>query len=209
MDVFNFRQKLIEWGQEHFRPFPWRFTDDPYYILMAEVMLHRTQAQQVVPVYKHFIKRFPDIASLGEATEEEVGEMLYSLGLHWRTRLIHEMAIALVSRFDGKIPSKKSDLHSLPGVSDYIVSAVRCFAWKLPDAIVDTNTVRVTGRLFGLEVKDSSRRNRKFRELIASLIDPEKPVNYNYALLDLAAQICTKSRPPNCGQCPVQSVRRQ
>jgi A/G-specific adenine glycosylase len=205
MDIINFRKQLLPWGKKHFRVFPWRLTDNPYHILMAEVMLHRTQALQVVPVYEQFIRRFPDLSELANATEAELNERLYSLGLRWRISLIHEMVAQLINHFDGKVPSEKTDLLGLPGVSDYIASAVCCFAWNQPEALIDTNTVRITGRLFGWEVKDSSRRSSKFRDAIASLADPKEPKAFNYALLDLAAQVCTKTRPPDCLNCPVLS----
>lgn len=200
-----FRQTLIAWGQEHFRSFPWRKMEDPYRILMAEVMLHRTQAPQVVPVYERFIEIYPDAASLARASSEDLHALLFPLGLRWRVDLIWTMAAEIADRFEGQIPKEKGDLLSLPGVSDYITSAVRCFAWNLPEPLIDTNTVRVIGRLFGLEIKDSSRRNRHFRELIAALVDPEYPRAYNYALLDLAHLICHKRRTPECSRCPVQA----
>jgi A/G-specific adenine glycosylase len=113
------------------------------------------------------------------------------------------MSTDLIERFDGRVPQDKSALLSLPGVSEYIASAVRCFAWNTPEALIDTNTVRVIGRLFGLEVKDSSRRNRLFIQLITALTDPDEPRNYNYALLDLADRICTKRQTPDHSMCPV------
>lgn len=198
-----FRRSLIMWGKENFRYFPWRFTENPYFILVSEVMLHRTKALQVVPVYERFIQQYPNISSLGHATRNELHEILYSLGLRWRIDLIHEMASDLKIRFNRQIPIEKVDLLSLPGVSDYIASAVRCFAWNLPEALIDTNTVRVIGRLFGLEIKDSSRRNSTFKRLIEALVDPSEPRVYNYALLDLADRLCTKRRTPDCLHCPV------
>jgi A/G-specific adenine glycosylase len=203
VDVEVFRKALTDWGREHFRSFPWRLTTDPYHILMAEVMLHRTQASQVVPVYERFVERYPDVPSLARATKDDLHDILRSLGLHWRIDLVYEMAAELMSRFWGKIPESRDDLLSLPGVSEYIAGAARCFAWNLPEPLIDTNTVRVVGRLFGLEIKDSSRRNRRFRELITALVDPDEPREYNYALLDLADQVCMKKRPPVCGRCPV------
>jgi len=204
IDARAFRRAIIAWGREHFRPFPWRLTEDPYRILMAEVMLHRTQAPQVVPVYERFIARYPDVPALARATREELHDALYSLGLRWRIDLIQAMAAELMTHFDGQIPREKAELLSLPGVSEYIAGAVRCFAWNLPEPLIDTNTVRVVGRLFGLEVRDSSRRNRRFRKLITALVDPDEPRAYNYALLDLADQVCMKKRPPGCARCPVQ-----
>jgi len=158
----------------------------------------------VVPVYEYFIGHYPDVSALARATKEELHDALYSLGLHWRIDLIHEMAAELIGHFGGQVPRGKADLLSLPGVSQYITGAVRCFAWNQPEPLIDTNTVRVIGRLFGLEIKDSSRRNRRFRELITALVDPDEPRAYNYALLDLADEICMKKRPPECGRCPVQ-----
>lgn len=203
VDAIGFRKSLISWGQENFRAFPWRFTNNPYHILMAEVMLHRTNALQVVPVYERFLKCYPDLPSLAEATDEDLHEMLYSLGLNWRIRLINDMVNDLMQRFNGKIPSERADLLSLPGISDYIASAVCCFAWHQPQALIDTNTVRIVARVFNLEIKDSLRRNRHFRRLLETLVDPLQPVNYNYALLDLANKVCFKLQKPDCIQCPL------
>lgn len=199
----DFRRVLIGWGREHFRPFEWRMTKDPYRILVAEVMLHRTQACQVRPVYEQFIVRFPSAAVLAASTREELYDALHPLGLRWRIDLMHEMALEMVTSFGGSVPQEKADLLSLKGVGDYIASAVRCFAWNLPEPLIDTNTVRIVGRLWGLETRDSSRRNRRFQELIAALVDPEEPRLYNYAMLDLADQVCIKGRPPDCLRCPI------
>lgn len=203
IDVVAFRRALVAWGREHFRPFPWRQTENPYAIMMAEVMLHRTQAPQVLPAYERLMGVCPDVPSLAQASKEELYGLLSSLGLQWRIDLIEVMAAELMTRFGGQVPRDKVDLLSLPGVSEYIASAVRCFAWNLPEPIIDTNTVRVVGRLFGLEIKDSSRRNRRFRELIAALVDPDEPRVYNYALLDLADRVCMKKKLPCCEHCPV------
>lgn len=158
-----------------------------------------------MPVYERFIEIYPDAASLARASSEDLHLLLFPLGLRWRIDLIWTMAAEIADRFDGRVPKEKDDLLSLPGVSDYIASAVRCFAWNLPEPLIDTNTVRVVGRLFGLKIKDSSRRNRRFRELITTLVDPEHPRAYNYALLDLAHLICHKRRAPECPRCPVQA----
>jgi A/G-specific adenine glycosylase len=202
-DIQAFRHALLTWGEQNYRNFPWRRTTDPYLILMAEVMLHRTKALQVVPVYERFADNYPSFTSLLSVSEQELGQMLYSLGLHWRVALIYKMITEIQSRFNGQIPQVKNDLLSLAGVSDYVASAVRCFAWNLPEALVDTNTVRITGRLFGLKVTDYSRRNRKFRDLITALVDLNNPKMFNYALLDLADRICTKIQSPKCHLCPV------
>ena len=202
--VAALRSALLEWGPVHFRPFPWRRTTDPYRILMAEILLHRTQVKQVQPVYERFILQFPDTSSLVQASRETLREELYSLGLHWRIDLLYEMAQEIQDRFQGRIPQARDDLLSLPGVSAYIAGAVRCFAWNYPEVLMDTNTVRITGRLLGWAVKDSSRRNKRFRKALQSLLDPDEPRRFNYALLDLAHLVCLKREQPRCEACPLQ-----
>ncbi|MCP4396741.1 MAG: DNA-binding protein [bacterium] len=208
VDATLVRKLLIEWGKGNFREFPWRMTKDPYYILMSEVMLHRTQARQVVPVYERFIEKYQTLDMLSKATKEELNESLYSLGLCWRIDCIYEMTNELMMRFNGKVPRKKRELLSLSGVSEYIAGAVRCFAWNLPEPIPDTNTVRIAGRLFGLEIKESSRRNSLFNNLITKLVDPDNPSTFNYAQLDLADKVCTRKREPDCLHCPLLQVCR-
>jgi A/G-specific adenine glycosylase len=154
-------------------------------------------------VYERFVQNYPDVLTLARAAKEELHGVLYSLGLRWRIDMIYDMTAELIEHFGGMVPEDKEELLSLPGISDYIAGAVRCFAWNRPEPLVDTNTVRVIGRLFDLQTKDSSRRNRQFRELITALVDPDQPRTYNYALLDLADQICHKEREPECTRCPV------
>ncbi|MGD0610294.1 MAG: DNA-binding protein [Anaerolineales bacterium] len=201
--IQSFRDSLIVWGQINFRSFPWRMTQDPYHTLIAEVMLHRTQVAQVVPIYQDFIKQYPNLKSLARASLADLTKELTPLGLHWRVNLIYKMVQTLAIKFNNFVPQEKTDLLSLPGVNEYVACAVRCFSWNMPEAIVDTNTVRIVGRIFGWEVKDSSRRNKKFRMILATLVDKVYPRVYNYALLDLAHLICTKRQPPACDICPI------
>jgi len=200
----QFRNILLTWGNLNFKPFPWRLTHDPYAILMAEIMLHRTQAKQVIPVYLAFIEKFPDLRSIHETDEDNLNESLKALGLHWRIELIKKMAEDIFNQFGAAIPQEKVLLMSLPGINDYIASAVRCFSWNYPDPLIDTNTVRIVGRLFGEITKDSSRRNRGIRSLIENLIDPQEPALFNYALLDLAHLVCHKKVKPECPICPIR-----
>lgn len=200
----QFQKSLLVWGNLNFRPFPWRFTHDPYAILMAEIMLHRTQVKQVVPIYIEFITKYPDIKNIHETNEVNIYESMKALGLHWRIALIKEMADEIYNQFGSNIPQERELLLSLPGINDYIASAVRCFAWNYPDPIIDTNTVRIIGRIFGVETKDSSRRNRGIRLLIEKLIDRKDPAKFNYALLDLAHLVCHKRVEPECAICPVR-----
>ena len=201
--VFAFRENLKQWGKQNFRAFPWRRTTDPYLILIAEVMLHRTQVKQVVPVYESFASLYPDLRHFLRTGRTELKFILQPLGLNWRIDLIYEMSQALSDQFGEQIPVEKADLLSLPGVSEYIACAVRCFAWNLPEPLIDTNTVRIIGRVSGWEVKDSSRRNKRFRDALATLVDIDDPRSYNYGLLDLAHQLCLKKQAPLCNKCPL------
>lgn len=203
-NVKEFRERLLEWGKKNFQDYPWRHTDDPYKILLAEILLHRTRAKQVIPLYENMIINFPTIKDISKASMSKLQEILHSAGLHWRNKLLKNMARDIVIKHGGEIPRDRQNLHSLPGVGNYIASAVRCFAFGYPEPILDTNTVRVVGRLTGITVTDSSRRSKKFLEIMKGLVDPENPRDFNYALLDLAQLICTKRPPPLCHICPVE-----
>lgn len=203
-EITALRASLHRWGRENIRLFPWRQTTDPYQILLAEIFLHRTQVKQVAPVYAAFLSQYPNLASLLQASRENMYNMLYSLGLHWRIELLYEMVQAISVYHNGQIPRTREGLLSLPGVSQYVASALRCFAWDEPEVLLDTNTVRITGRLLGWQVKDSSRRSARFRQALEALLDRENPRAFNYALLDLAHLVCLKRQPPRCAECPLK-----
>lgn len=194
------RTALLDWWPHHKRYFPWRNTQNPYEILIAETILHRTRAEQALSLYEGFLQIFPDISSLAGSTPDQLTQLFHSGGLHWRWKLLHNTAVELQEKFSGRIPDDFDLLVSLPGISHYIASAIRCFAFGYPDALLDTNTVRVAGRLTGLNVNDSSRRSPVFRAVLERLIDRQYPRDFNFALIDLAALIC-KSRNPVHGDC--------
>jgi len=197
-----FHASLRTWDAQYRRIFPWRTTDNPFHIMMAELMLRRTQARQVVKVYNVFIVKYPDAHALAMAPAEEVAHTLYSLGLVWRVPAFQQIAHSLVEQYKGTIPPSYDALIALPGIGDYVASAVCCFAFEQAVTIVDTNTVRVVGRLFGVPTHAESRRRKSVRKLLHALLDRENPKSYNYAMLDIAALICTPAKP-NCAACPL------
>lgn len=201
----QYRSTLKSWGRQHLREFPWRETRDPYRLLMAEFMLLRTQASQVEPVYRKFMSRYPSLEDIAEASREDIHDILRPLGLSWRADRVYETVRKLKEDHDLTVPTERDDLVNLPGVSQYIAGAVRCFALEEPEALLDTNTVRIAGRLFGLKIKDSSRRTSRFQRLIGELVDPDQPRLYNLSMLDLGAKVCT-SREPECDSCPLSDV---
>lgn len=198
-----FQEELRIWGVQHGRDFPWRSTTNPFHILIAEMMLRRTQARQVTGIYTAFIARYPDAHTLATAPAEDVTKALYSLGLAWRVPAFQHLAQTLVDQHNGEIPSDYKALVALPGVGDYVASAVCCFAFDQPVIISDTNTVRVVGRLFGVPTHAESRRRKLIRTMLSTLLDQTHPRAYNYALLDLAALVCLPVNP-DCAHCPAQ-----
>jgi len=198
----TFYLQLVEWWREHARSFPWRETADPYAVLIAELMLRRTQARQVVPVYRDFLRRYPTVALLAVADEDEVGERLRPLGLRWRISSFRQVAGRIVADHGGQVPPDKDALLALPGVGPYVAAAVLCFGYGQYAVLVDTNTVRVAGRYLGLPVHPEARRVRAVRDGIARLVPSDNPRAANLAMLDLAALVC-RSRDPLCSLCPV------
>jgi len=203
--VNEFREKIVKWGKENFISYPWRKTKDPYKILIAEVLLHRTRSEQVVPLYNIFLVKYPNIHDLARAKLSELENLLFSAGLKWRVKKLHEMAKEIIIKHGGKIPHNYEELRALPGVSDYIASAVRCFAFDYPDPIIDTNTVRIIARVLGIKITDSLRRSTSLRKLLQKLIDPENPAFFNFTLLDLGKTIC-RAKKPECKNCPINSL---
>jgi A/G-specific adenine glycosylase len=201
-DPSRLRRTLLAWWERYGRDFPWRKTRSAYHVLVAEALLHRTRANQVVALYEKTLASFPTVYALAAADPEAVYELLHSAGLRWRVGSLLNAAQVIVQRFSGVVPSSRAELESLPGIGHYIAAAIRCFAYGENDAIIDSNVVRVYARVFNLRVTDSLRRNRDFHHLAQSLVDPEHPREYNLALLDLAAAICTP-RAPKCEVCPI------
>src|SRR2546421_11379611 len=200
----QYHASLRTWDDKYRRIYPWRTTDNPFHIMLAELMLRRTQARQVVKVYEDFIAKYPDALTLATASADEVVRSLFSLGLSWRVPAFQEIARTLVEQYGGTVPPSYDALVALPGIGDYVASAVCCFAFGQPLIVVDTNTVRVAGRLFGVPTHAESRRRKPIRTLLQALLDTEDPKSYNYAMLDLAALVCTPGNP-NCSACPLLS----
>jgi len=200
--VTELRARLLDWWGRSSRVFPWRKTRDPYRVLLAEALLHRTRADQVVDLYERTLQAYPTVEKLATADRGALHKLLHSAGLRWRVDRLAEAAKHIVERFAGEIPRNRADLESIPGVGHYIAAAVQCFAFGAPEAIIDSNVVRVYSRVFDIPVTDRLRRDQHFHRLAQSLIDPEHPREFNLALLDLAAAICTPQKP-KCEQCPI------
>lgn len=198
------QQQLLRWFRTSARTFPWRYDTNPYHVLIAEMMLRRTQARQVVPVYSKFIKRYPDIESLDAAPVEEVASLLYPLGLSWRVNNFKMLAREILVRHQGIVPRERDALLALTGVGSYVADAVRCFAFNEIAVIMDTNTVRIAARYFGFDYNPESRRRKPVIAAVSRLVNHQEPAKSNYALLDIAATVC-RARDPIHEQCPLAS----
>jgi A/G-specific adenine glycosylase len=168
---------------------------------MSEMMLRRTRAEQVVPIYKAATKRYPTAPALAAADPDELRALLQPLGLSWRAENIVTMAREVQEQYGGQVPSHREELMNLTGVGPYVASAVACFSSNKPVAIIDTNVVRVIGRVFGLRLDGEARRRKEMIEAVHTCLDRHQARLYNYSLLDFAAAICT-AHDPRCGDCP-------
>jgi len=193
--VERIRSGVLEWGNKNLRDFPWRNTHDPYKIFIAEIMLHRTNAGQVKAVYEKFIENFPDFESIVRAGSEDIRIEMQSLGLFWRSDLLYRLAEEVVEKYNGTLPLEKKELMELPGVGHYIASAILCFGYNRPEPLLDTNTVRVIGRIFGIKITDSSRRSKKFFKIMQDIVCSENPKKLSLSMIDFAALVCTAKHP--------------
>lgn len=204
MDKKLLRAKLLKWHNSNNRNhYPWRNTDSPYQILVAEILLQRTKADQVLPIYFTFIKEFPDISSLAVADEKRIAQIIYPLGLSWRAKNFNTTANNIINNFNGLFPKKRNDLLRIKGVGEYVADSILYNAFKIRTSIIDSNIIRIIGRLFGLKTTPESRRNKIFRDYANDLLPKNNYRIFNYALLDLGALICV--RKPKCDICPINS----
>jgi A/G-specific adenine glycosylase len=198
-----FRRRLLRWFREHRRDLPWRRTNDPYRIWISEVMLQQTRVAAVLPYYKRFLARFPSVRALARAREAEVLKYWAGLGYYSRARLLHRAAKEIAARYRGRFPREVASARALPGVGPYTAAAVLSIAYDLPLAVLDGNVARVLARLGAL--RGDLRAPKRWHELEAragELLEKNAPVDWNQAMMELGATVCTP-RAPLCRECPV------
>lgn len=193
---------LLKWFPEIERDFVWRRKKDPYEVLIAEIMLQRTRAEQVEPVYLDFMREFPNVQELNKANEVNIVKYFGRLGLQWRAKLVKRLAKELIDRFGGEVPNKRDLLISLPAIGEYIADAVLCFAYGEDVAVVDANVCRVIKRIYGIIPKGEARRDHRFRTLAQEMVPKGRAREFNWAIIDLAALTCTP-RNPKHDACPI------
>ena len=203
LNIVAFRRKLLYWFKGNGRKFPWRETSDPWNILIAEMMLRRTKADQVEKVYRKFIRIYKTPKGLFKGSPVKIKKILKPLGLNWRQQNFFDLARVLVKDFDSNIPSTRDELKQLPGVGDYVAGAVLSIGFGEKEWIVDSNVVRVFKRYYDLKTSNEARRDKPVIELARAYANTTRPKEANLAILDLSALICCPTNPI-CSDCPVR-----
>ena len=203
--IIMIREFILGWGKLNLRKFPWRDTTEPYCVFISEIMLHRTRADQVLPVYEMFINTYPDFDSICKAGVKQISSEMDSLGLKWRSEGLYRAACLIVRKYEGVLPGNKNLLLEIPGIGPYIASAIMNFAYDQPEPLLDTNTVRIIGRIFGYEITDSSRRSSLYEDIMRDLVNFDSHKLFLWSMIDFASIIC-KKRSPLCFDCPINQI---
>ncbi len=208
------RQGLVRWYWRQGRDLPWRqkrkteARPDPYAVWVSEVVLQQTRVSQAAAYFNRFMERFPRLEDLAKATEEEVLKVWEGLGYYRRARNLHRCAKIVCEQYNGRFPRHAAELRQLPGIGRNTANAIASIAYGEGAPVLDGNVIRVLARLFDLcePVDKAATRSRLWR-LAESLLPKDSPGNFNQAMMDLGATVCTPKRP-RCGDCPVRPCCR-
>ena len=203
----DFASRLITWQKMHGRhDLPWQNTSDPYAIWVSEIMLQQTQVASVIGYYSKFMQRFPNIATLALATQEEVLQHWSGLGYYSRARNLHHATTIIVDQYNGEFPQDFDIIQTLPGIGRSTAAAIASFAFNQVQTILDGNVKRVLARHFLVEGWPSSPKVEKNLWRLAEALLPEQDmVAYTQGLMDLGATLCSRSKP-KCTSCPLMNT---
>ena len=202
----RFRTRLLAWYRANGRDLPWRKTSDPYHILVSEVMLQQTQVDRVLPKYHEWLSKYPTLEALAAAPEHEVAQAWYPLGYNIRPKRLQWIAREAVANHAGELPSDEHTLRSFKGIGAYTAGALLSFAFGKRAAILDTNVARVLFRVFVGRGDAGSHAMRRHLWDLSRAVRPHRHVfDFNQALMDFGATVCTARRP----KCPTCPLRRQ
>lgn len=194
--IQRFRQTLLDWFDREGRDLPWRRTNNPYCIWVSEIMLQQTRVITVIPYYERFLNLFPTIQILAEAPEELLLKAWEGLGYYSRVRNIQKAAQQIQADYGGIFPGDPAEIIKLKGIGPYTAGAIASMAFGHPEPAVDGNVMRVFSRLFEIGEDIAKPATRKLFELIVRLvIDPDRPGDFNQAIMDLGAGICSPVNP--------------
>ena len=200
----HFTKTLLTWYAENKRDFEWRSSKDPYRIWLSEIILQQTRTAQGAPYYTRFIKAFPNVQALAEASEDKVLKLWQGLGYYSRARNLHATAQRIAEEYQGVFPASFNALLDLKGVGDYTASAIASICFGLPEAVVDGNVFRFLSRYFGIDTPiHSAGAQKEFKERATQLMDASDPGTFNQALMEFGALVCSP-KAPRCSLCPFQ-----
>ncbi len=196
--------ELVRWFRDHQRELPWRSHPLPYYVWLSEVILQQTRVSQGLDYFNRFVERWPSVAELAAASEEEVLKLWQGLGYYSRARNLHRCAREVVRLYGGELPADYQRLVKLPGIGPYTAAAIASIAFGLPHAVVDGNVYRVLSRLFDIDTPINTDEGVKVFALLADeLLDREHPGRHNQAMMEFGALQCVPKNP-DCSACPLQ-----
>lgn len=199
------QRELIQWYKQNKRDLPWRKTHDPYHIWISEIMLQQTTVEAVIPYYIRFMERFPDIATLAKANDEEVYKYWEGLGYYRRAKHILMTAKIIHSKYHDEFPHDHKAILSLKGIGPYTAGAISSIAFCQQIAAIDGNVLRIIARTHLISDNIAlTKTQKKIEQIVNELIKGYDPSSFNQGLMDLGAKIC---RPinPKCQQCPIKS----
>lgn len=195
---------LLAWYDEVARDLPWRGEVDPYRVWVSEIMLQQTQVETVKPFYARWCERFPTVQALAEADLEDVLNCWQGLGYYRRARSLHAAAQQIVAAHGGRLPDELATLRKLPGIGDYTAGAIASIAFGTRAPAIDGNVVRVVTRLAAIGGEPGSGATKSaVRESVEALLPAERPGDFNQALMELGATVCTPTKP-GCESCPLR-----
>lgn len=198
----DFTGKLLKWFGQNHRPMPWKGEKNPYLIWLSEIILQQTRVEQGLPYFLKFKETFPTVQQLADAPEDEVMRLWQGLGYYSRARNLHTTAKYISYELNNEFPKTHPNILKLKGVGTYTAAAIASFAYDLPYAVVDGNVYRVLSRYFGIETPiDSTEGKKEFAKIAQELLDKKQAANYNQAIMDFGATMCTPKKP-NCATCP-------
>lgn len=196
--------KLISWFRQNQRILPWRQTSSPYHIWVSEIMLQQTQVVSVIDYFNRFITAFPTITALAQADQQQVLKLWEGLGYYSRARNLHKAAQFLIEQQKGQLPEHFDELQTIPGIGPYTAAAIASIAFGQAIPVVDGNVLRVSCRFWGIgdDIRLQKTKKQIFDQLFP-LIQHFAPSDFNQALMELGALICSPQNP-RCSQCPLQ-----
>jgi A/G-specific adenine glycosylase len=202
-ELAAFRKQLFAWFRQFQRDLPWRRTSDPYRTWLSEIMLQQTRVAAAIPYYERFLQRFPDVHSLAAAPQEEVLRLWSGLGYYSRAHNLQKAAQQIVAKHGGKFPERLVEALALPGIGNYTAAAVLSIAFGEKLAVLDGNVARVLSRVQA--IKGDIRESKRWKQLQTAaddLLEPKSPGDWNQAMMELGATLCTP-KSPQCLLCPV------